>query len=116
VPAVGRPGPAPQNARTKATGESGVSRQEILRAFKFALDPTPAQTEALSRHAGAARWAFNYALGMTVTAHEEGRARVGALGAQGAALVRQAGPEAGAGKKAKAPVRPSRLCRRSSTG
>ena len=60
-----------------------MSRQEILRAFKFALDPTPAQTEALRRHAGAARWAFNYALGMKVTAHEEWRAQVAGPCARG---------------------------------
>lgn len=74
-----------------------MSRQEILRAFKFALDPTPAQSEALSRHAGAARWAFNYALGMKITAHEEWRAQV-------AALVEQGVPEDEARKKVKVPV------------
>ncbi|MFI0242227.1 helix-turn-helix domain-containing protein [Streptomyces sp. NPDC016845] len=30
--------------------------EEVLRACKFALDPAPAQAEALARHAGAARW------------------------------------------------------------
>jgi hypothetical protein len=38
--------------------------QEVLRVFRFALDPAPAQVEALLRHAGAARWVFNHALGM----------------------------------------------------
>ncbi|MEU7158852.1 helix-turn-helix domain-containing protein [Streptomyces chrestomyceticus] len=38
-------------------------QQEVLKAFRFALDPRPAQVEVLRRHAGAARWAFNHALG-----------------------------------------------------
>lgn len=33
-----------------------------LRAYRFCLDPTQAQREALAQHAGAARWAFNHAL------------------------------------------------------
>ncbi|MFC9817320.1 helix-turn-helix domain-containing protein [Streptomyces virginiae] len=43
--------------------------REVLRAFKFALDPTPSQVAALAQHAGAARWAFNYALAEKVAAH-----------------------------------------------
>jgi putative transposase len=36
--------------------------------FKFCLDPTAVQREALDRHAGAARFAFNQCLGMVKTA------------------------------------------------
>ncbi|MFE1383464.1 RNA-guided endonuclease InsQ/TnpB family protein [Streptomyces sp. NPDC058740] len=57
--------------------------QEVIRAFKFALDPTSVQAEALARHAGAARWAFNYALGVKVSAHQRWRAEVDGLVAQG---------------------------------
>ena len=34
----------------------------VTQAFRFALDPTPAQARALARHAGAARAAFNWGL------------------------------------------------------
>ena len=34
----------------------------VVRAYRFALDPTPAQTRNLHRHAGAARFAYNWAL------------------------------------------------------
>jgi putative transposase len=34
----------------------------VTQAFRFALDPTPAQGRALARHAGAARAAFNWGL------------------------------------------------------
>ncbi|WP_157851526.1 helix-turn-helix domain-containing protein [Streptomyces monomycini] len=44
-------------------------QQEVHKAFQFTLDPRPAQVEALLRHAGAARWAFNHALGVKVAAH-----------------------------------------------
>jgi hypothetical protein len=33
----------------------------MLRAYRFALDPTPAQTRVLASHCGAARKAFNEA-------------------------------------------------------
>ncbi|MFE0106775.1 helix-turn-helix domain-containing protein [Streptomyces sp. NPDC059009] len=49
---------------------------EVLRAFRFALDPTPGQVEAFERHAGAARWAFNHALGMKVAAHRQWRTQM----------------------------------------
>lgn len=71
--------------------------EEILRAFKFALDPTPAQAEALARHAGAARWAFNHALGMKVAAHQQWREQVQALVKDGVA-------EAEARKRVKVPI------------
>jgi Helix-turn-helix domain len=34
----------------------------VMRAYRFALDPTPRQVGDLLRHAGAARTAFNWAL------------------------------------------------------
>lgn len=58
-------------------------RQEVLRAFQFALDPTPVQVGALFRHAGAARWAFNHALGMKTAAHHQWRREVQVLVDQG---------------------------------
>lgn len=58
-------------------------RQEVLRAFRFALDPTPTQVEAFTRHVGAARWAFNHALGMKVAAHQQWRREIDALVDQG---------------------------------
>ncbi|MFI0716390.1 helix-turn-helix domain-containing protein [Streptomyces inhibens] len=60
---------------------------EVLRAFRFTLDPTPGQEEDLLRHAGAARWAFNHALRMKVTAHRQWRAAVEGLVEQGVAEV-----------------------------
>jgi transposase len=52
---------------------------EVLRAFRFALDPNTAQLAHLARHAGTARWAFNHALAVKVAAHKEWRAQVDAL-------------------------------------
>ncbi|WP_432038699.1 RNA-guided endonuclease InsQ/TnpB family protein [Streptomyces cucumeris] len=72
-------------------------RKEVLRAFKFALDPTSAQVQALTRHAGAARWAFNHALGMKVAAHQQWRREV-------QELVKQGLPESDARKKVRVPV------------
>src|SRR5437879_6288969 len=34
----------------------------VMQAYRFALDPTPSQVRALERHAGAARFAYNWAL------------------------------------------------------
>ncbi|HEX4704199.1 MAG TPA: IS607 family element RNA-guided endonuclease TnpB [Pseudonocardiaceae bacterium] len=34
----------------------------VMQAYRFALDPTPAQARGLERHAGAARFAYNWAL------------------------------------------------------
>ena len=56
---------------------------EVLRAYRFALDPTSTQLESLRRHAGAQRWAYNYALARKVAAHQEWRAQVDALVATG---------------------------------
>ncbi|MEU0397790.1 RNA-guided endonuclease TnpB family protein [Streptomyces sp. NPDC006208] len=61
----------------------GLVQREILRAFRFALDPTPDQAEAFTRHAGAARWAFNHALGMKAAAYQQWRREVQELVGQG---------------------------------
>lgn len=39
-----------------------------LRAYRFTLDPTRAQVDALAQHAGAARWAYNHALAVKLEA------------------------------------------------
>jgi putative transposase len=44
------------------TGRSGGRRLRVMQAYRFALDPTPAQERALRSHAGAARAAFNWGL------------------------------------------------------
>ena len=41
----------------------------MLRAWRVCLDPTREQHASLARNAGAARWAFKYALDRKVTAH-----------------------------------------------
>lgn len=70
---------------------------EILKAFKFALDPTDTQVVSLSRHAGAARWAYNHALASKVAAHEEWRRQV-------ATLVNSGTPDVEARKNVRVPV------------
>jgi len=45
----------------------------VMRAYRFALDPTPRQVRDLERHAGAARFAYNWALA-TVKANLSQRA------------------------------------------
>lgn len=74
-----------------------MPKQEVLRAFRFALDPTASQEEELRRYAGAARWAFNHALAAKVAAHEEWRAQV-------AALVESGVPEDVARSQVKVPI------------
>ncbi|RLU89193.1 hypothetical protein CTZ27_22385 [Streptomyces griseocarneus] len=76
-------------------GRGGVVQREVLRVFKFALDLTPAQAEVLARHAGAARWAFNYTPGRKAAAHRQWRAVV-------EALVEAGVPEAEARRRVKA--------------
>jgi len=46
-----------------------MTTREILRAYRVPLDPTSAQLEALSSHAGASRAAFNWALAAKMHAH-----------------------------------------------
>lgn len=70
---------------------------EVLRAYRYALDPTDDQQQDLARHAGAARWAFNHALDAKVAAHELWRERVAELVATGT-------PEPLARRQVKVPV------------
>jgi IS605 OrfB family transposase len=46
-------------------------RVTVTRAYRFALDPTRAQQRALAAHAGAARFAFNWALARVKTVMEQ---------------------------------------------
>src|SRR5262249_6189814 len=41
---------------------SSSGRERIIQAYRFALDPSPAQGRALVSHAGAARFAWNWGL------------------------------------------------------
>ncbi|SQD95481.1 MULTISPECIES: IS607 family element RNA-guided endonuclease TnpB [unclassified Parafrankia] len=43
----------------------------VLQAYRYALDPTPAQLVALGRHAGAARFAFNWGLARVKAAMDQ---------------------------------------------
>lgn len=67
---------------------------QVLRAFKFTLDPTQSQQSRLARHAGAARWAFNHALSVKMAAHKRWQLEVAKLAASGV-------PEGEARKKTK---------------
>ena len=57
-----------------------------MRAYRLALDPTAGQLDALQRHAGAARWAFNHALAAKRLAHQQRSAAIGELVDAGADL------------------------------
>jgi putative transposase len=47
---------------------------KVTQAFRFALDPTPAQERALRSHAGAARFAWNWGLARCIERYDaEGR-------------------------------------------
>jgi putative transposase len=46
----------------------------VVQAYRFALDPSPAQVKALGSHAGAARVAFNWAVGRIRANWEQRRA------------------------------------------
>lgn len=46
---------------TSALSGSG-GRSSVIQAYRFALDPSPGQEQALRSHAGAARFAWNWAL------------------------------------------------------
>jgi putative transposase len=82
---------------TAAPSLSSDGDTSSLRAYRLCLDPTRAQVSMLAGHAGAARWAFNYALAVKVAAHQEWRAAV-------AALVEQGADEAVARKSVKHPI------------
>lgn len=48
---------------------------QVLRAYRFALDPTDAERVELARYAGACRWAYNYALAKKTESHRAWAAR-----------------------------------------
>ncbi|WP_392423617.1 RNA-guided endonuclease InsQ/TnpB family protein [Barrientosiimonas humi] len=58
---------------SETTAAERGSAQPRLRAYRVALDPTPTQAQALARHAGANRKAFNHHLAAKVAAHERWR-------------------------------------------
>lgn len=57
---------------------------QVLKAFRYALDPTSAQVEVLRRCAGNSRLAFNFALAMKKDAHQRWREEIETLIAAGA--------------------------------
>jgi putative transposase len=85
-----------------------VSTAVVVRAYRFALDPTPAQARDLQRHTGAARFAFNWALAAVKANIDQRRAErsygltgdqlTPALGSNLAALRRKWKPDQGPGR------------------
>lgn len=51
----------------------------LLRAWRVCLDLNGSQRVMLAQHAGAARWAYNYALGRKVASHKAFTTARGAL-------------------------------------
>ena len=72
-----------------------------LRAYRFALDVTPAQLTMLRQHAGAARWAYNHALAAKFAALDERKAVIAGLVEQGV------DPKAAAAQAPKIPTKPT---------
>jgi Helix-turn-helix domain len=64
APAVRTPRPA---------GREGPA-MAVMQAYRFALDPTPRQARALASHCGAARFAFNWGLGLVKQRLDQRRA------------------------------------------
>jgi putative transposase len=57
-----------------SAGSGTVRDVQVTQAYRFVLDPTPAQARALASHAGAARFAWNWALAACKTRYDaEGR-------------------------------------------
>lgn len=52
-----------------------VETRAVQQAYKFALDPTPQQARMLASHAGAKRYAFNFANALIMTAADARRAQ-----------------------------------------
>ncbi|MFJ4902969.1 RNA-guided endonuclease TnpB family protein [Streptomyces sp. NPDC088727] len=50
-----------------------MAETTVLKAFRFALDLRPSQVELVSKHAGASRWAYNYAIAAKQASHREWR-------------------------------------------
>ncbi|WP_066942282.1 IS607 family element RNA-guided endonuclease TnpB [Microtetraspora fusca] len=44
---------------------------KVVQAYRYALDPAPSQVEALASHCGAARFAFNWGLGLVKAALDQ---------------------------------------------
>jgi putative transposase len=53
-----------------ANGDRPGRAVKVTQAYKFALDPTPAQERALRSHAGAARFAWNWGLAKCIERYE----------------------------------------------
>ena len=51
-----------------------VTTATVMQAYRFALDPTPAQRRALASHCGAARVAHNWGLNLVKTRLDQRRA------------------------------------------
>ena len=60
-----------RDVTTSTPSERPAAPAVRLRAYRVCLDPTREQLVALAQHAGAQRWAFNYALGRKVEAHRQ---------------------------------------------
>lgn len=45
-----------------STSHANISSMQVTQAYRFCLDPTPAQERKLASHSGAARFAFNWGL------------------------------------------------------
>jgi transposase len=52
-----------------------VPQVEVLRVYRFTLDPSDAERAELGRYAGACRWAYNYALAKKTQSHQAWAAR-----------------------------------------
>ncbi len=72
-----------------------------LRAYRFALDLTPAQEQQCRQHAGAARWAYNHALAAKLAALDERRTTITAL------VERGEDPKDAAAQAPKVPTKPA---------
>ncbi|CAI7980429.1 transposase [Frankia sp. Hr75.2] len=70
----GQPGAA--RGRRRCRRPRGCWVSTVLQAYRYALDPTPAQLVALGRHAGAARFAFNWGLARVKAAMDQRAAEV----------------------------------------
>ena len=46
----------------RPSGHAAASPVKVIQAYRFALDPSPAQERSLRSHAGASRFAWNWGL------------------------------------------------------
>ncbi|MFD8335605.1 RNA-guided endonuclease TnpB family protein [Streptomyces solisilvae] len=56
-----------------------MAEQTVLRAYRFALDPGSECLKKFAQHAGAARWAYNWALAVKAKGHQAYTERIAAL-------------------------------------